>query len=117
MRWQKPARVGVAIFGVACAIAVYAAIGERVIGTPPVPPARMDPKAILESEGAQVQQERGSERDFDVTFERQLTYEDGSTKGFGVKISVRGRQGRDFVLIGREASAGEKQEELQLSGA
>ena len=117
MRWQKPARFGVAIFGIACAIAVYAAIGERVIGTPPTPPARMDPKAILESEGAQVQQERGAQRDFDVTFERQLTYEDGSTKGFGVKISVRGRQGRDFVLTGREAQSGEKQQELQLSGA
>jgi lipopolysaccharide export system protein LptA len=108
----------VAIFGIACAIAVYAAIGERVIGTPPTPPARMDPKAVLESEGAQVQQERGAERDFDVTFDRQLTYEDGSTKGFGVRISVRGRQGRDFVLIGREAqAAGENQQQLQLSGA
>jgi lipopolysaccharide export system protein LptA len=118
MRWQKPARVGVAIFGIACAIAVYAAIGERVVGTPPTPPARMDPKAILESEGAQVQQERGAQRDFDVTFDRQLTYEDGSTKGFGVRISVRGRQGRDFVLTGREArAAGENQQELQLSGA
>ena len=117
MRWQKPARVGVAIFGIACAIAVYAAIGERVIGTPPTPPARMDPKAVLESEGAQVQQERGAQRDFDVTFERQLTYEDGSTKGFGVRISVRGRQGRDFVLTGREAQAGQNQQELQLSGA
>ena len=117
MRWQKPARFGVAIFGIACAIAVYAAIGERVIGTPPAPPARMDPKAVLESEGAQVQQERGAQRDFDVTFERQLTYEDGSTKGFGVRISVRGRQGRDFVLTGKQAQAGENQQELQLSGA
>ena len=65
MRWQRRARFGVAIFGIACAIAVYAAIGERATGTPPAPPARLDPKAILESEGAQVQQERGSERDFD----------------------------------------------------
>jgi lipopolysaccharide export system protein LptA len=118
MRWHKPARFAVAIFGIACAIAVYAAIGERVIGIPPSPPARLDPKAILESEGAQVQQERGAERDFDVTFDRQLTYEDGSIKGFGVRISVHGRQGRDFVLTGREAqAAGKEQQELQLSGA
>ena len=59
------------------------AIGERAAGTPPAAPARIDPKAILESEGAQVQQERGSERDFDITAERSLTYEDGSVKLVG----------------------------------
>jgi lipopolysaccharide export system protein LptA len=117
MRWQKRARLGVAIFGVACAIVVYAAIGERASGTPPAAPARIDPKAILESEGAQVQQERGAERDFDIKSERQLAYEDGSTKLVGVEIHVRGRRGRDFVLTGREAQAGKDQEELQLSGA
>src|SRR5688572_5026420 len=117
MRWQRRARFGVAIFGIACAIAVYAAIGERAAGTPPTPPARIDPKAILESEGAQVQQERGAERDFDIKSERQLAYEDGSTKLVGVEIHVRGRRGRDFVLTGREAQAGKDQQDLQLFGA
>ena len=117
MRWQKRARLGVAMFGIGCAIAVYAAIGERAAGTPPAPPARIDPKAILESEGAQVQQERGAERDFDIKSARQLAYEDGSTKLVGVEIHVRGRRGRDFVLTGREAQAGKDQQELQLSGA
>jgi lipopolysaccharide export system protein LptA len=117
MRWQKRARLGVAIFGVACAIVVYAAIGERAAGTPPAAPARIDPKAILESEGAQVQQERGAERDFDIKSDRQLAYEDGSTKLVGVEIHVRGRRGRDFVLTGREAQAGKDQEDLQLFGA
>ena len=117
MRWQKRARLAVAIFGIACAIIVYAAIGERAIGTPPTPPARIDPKAVLESEGAQVQQERGAQRDFTIRSDRQLTYEDGSTKLVGVEIHVRGRSGRDFVLTGREAQAGKNQEDLQLSGA
>ena len=77
MKWQKRARFGVAIFGVVCAIAVYAAIGERQSTQPPSAPARLDPKARLESEGAQVQQERGAERDFDITSDRNLVYEDG----------------------------------------
>ena len=117
MRWQKRARLAIAIFGIAFAIIVYAAIGERAAGTPPAAPARIDPNAILESEGAQVQQERGSERDFDITAERSLTYEDGTVKMVGPRISVRGRQGRDFVLTGGEAQAGQNQQDLQLAGA
>jgi lipopolysaccharide export system protein LptA len=116
MRWQKHARVGVAAFGIACAIVVYAAIGERATVTPPAAPARIDPKAILESEGAQVQQERGAERDFDITSERTLAYEGGATKLINVVISVRGRGGRDFILKGREAQSGADQRELQLAG-
>lgn len=117
MRWQKRARLALAVFGIAFAMIVYAAIGERAPGTPPAAPARIDPKAILESEGAQVQQERGSERDFDIKSERQLAYEDGSTKLVGVEINVRGRRGRDFILTGREAQAGKDQQDLQLLGA
>jgi hypothetical protein len=47
--------------------------------------------------------------------ERQLTYEGGSTKLLGVKITVRNRGGRDYVVSGREAQAGENQKELQLT--
>jgi lipopolysaccharide export system protein LptA len=116
MRWQKRARFGVAVFGIACAIVVYAAIGERQTAAPPPAPARLDPKAILESEGAQVQQERGAQRDFDVSSARQLSYDDGSTKMVEVVIRVRGRSGRDYVLKGREATAGKNQRVLELAG-
>src|SRR5262245_42968561 len=116
MKWQKRARLGVAVFGIACAIVVYAAIGEREKAAILAPPERMDPKATIESIGAEVQQERGSQRDFDIKSERQLFYENGSSKLFEVEVHVRGRQGRDFTLTAREARAGENRRELQLSG-
>lgn len=116
MKWQRRARFGVAIFGIACAIAVYAAIGERQTVAPLPLPERIDPKATIEGVGAQVQQERGVRRDFDIKSERQLFYENGATKLFGVAITVRGREGRDFVLVAKEAEAGENRTELQLSG-
>src|SRR5262245_32338112 len=116
MKWQRLARIGVATFGIACAIVVYAAIGEREKAAILAPPERMDPKATIESIGAQVQQERGTQRDFDIRSERQLFYENGSSKLFGVEIHVRGRQGRDFALTAQEAQAGENRKELQLSG-
>ena len=38
------------------------------------------------------------------------------SKLLGVKITVRNRGGRDYVVTGREAQAAENQKELQLTG-
>jgi LPS export ABC transporter protein LptC len=116
MRWQKRARVVVAMVGIASAIAIYAAMGERTKQTVAPPPQRSDPNAIVESSGNVLQQVRGSRQDYLIEAERQLTYAGGATKLIGVKITVRNRGGRDYVVTGREATAGENQKELQLSG-
>ncbi len=116
MTWQKRARFGVAVFGIACAIAVYAAMGQRAKQVTLPPPQRIDPKAILESSGNVLQQLRGTKQDYVIEAERQLTYLGGATKLVGVKITVRNRGGRDYVVTGHEAQAGDKQKELQLAG-
>jgi len=115
-RWQKRARVGVGLFGIAFAIVVYAAIGERQRSTPVQRPARLDPRAIIESAGAALQQFQGARKDYQVKADRQFTYEDGSSKSFGVTIEVRNRGGRDFTVSGREAQAGEDRKELEITG-
>jgi LPS export ABC transporter protein LptC len=74
------------------------------------------PKAVIESSGNVVQQVRGTKQDYLIEAERQLTYEGGFTKLVGVKITVRNRGGRDYVVTGREAQAGQNQKELQLAG-
>src|SRR3954466_14291171 len=117
MRWQKKARFGVAIFGIAFAIVVYAAIGERKPATPVAPLSRFDPRAVLESIGSKVQQVRLAKQDYVVEADRQLTYEDGSTKLVGVRIRIPDREGRDVTISGREAqSTGSEQKELTLTG-
>jgi len=116
MKWQKPARFVAAIVGIAAAVVVYATMGERTKLIPATAPARIDPKAIIESSGNVVQQVRGTKQDYLIEAERQLTYEGGATKLVGVKITVRNRGGRDYVVTGREAQAGQNQKELQLGG-
>ena len=116
MRWQKWARFLVAAIGIAAAVVVYATMGERVKIIPATAPARIDPKAVIESSGNVVQQVRGTKQDYLIEAERQLTYEGGFTKLVGVKITVRNRGGRDYVVTGREAQAGQNQKELQLAG-
>jgi lipopolysaccharide export system protein LptA len=115
-RWQKRARVGLGLFGIAFAIVVYTAIGERQTAAPIERPTRLDPRAILESAGAVLQQFRETKKDYVVKAERQLRYEDGTTKSFGVTIEVRNRSGRDFVVSGREMQGDETKRLLQIVG-
>jgi len=116
MKWQRRARWGVAAFGVVFAIVVYAAIGERQTAAPAARPSRLDPRAILESAGAAFQQFQEARQDYVIEADRQLTYEDGSTKSFGVTIKVRQREGRDFVVSGREMQTGKNQKDLEITG-
>jgi len=116
MKWQKWARLLAATIGITAAVVVYATMGERAKPAPFSEPTRIDPKAIIESSGNVVQQVRGARQDFLIEAERQLTYEGGSTKLLGVRITVRNRGGRDYVVSGREAQAGENQKDLQLTG-
>lgn len=116
MAWQKRARLVLAVGGIAVAAGVYMAIGERETPAAAPPPVRLDPKAVLESSGNIVRQVRGAKLDFVIQAERVLTYEGGTTKLMGVQINVRERAGRDFVISGREAQAGENQKDLHISG-
>lgn len=116
LKWQKRARLGVGVFGIVFAIVVYAMIGERRSATPAAPPSGLDPRAIIESVGTTFQQFLETRQNYVIEADRQLTYEGGATKFIGVTIKVRQREGRDFVVTGREAQAGENQKELEITG-
>jgi LPS export ABC transporter protein LptC len=116
MAWQKRARLGVAVFGIVCAGVVYSAIGERRPQTPAAMIQRLDPKAILESTSGLLKSVRGDKEDYEIAFDRQLTYQGGRTKLLGVRVVVRNKDGRDFVVTAKEAEAGENQRVLQMNG-
>jgi lipopolysaccharide export system protein LptA len=116
MSWQKRARYGVAIFGIVSAGVVYRSIGERRVAAPLPAVHRLDPAALFESTKGLLKQVRGGREDYSVTFDRQLTYENGRSKLFGVRVAVKQRDGRDFDVRANEAEAGENQRILQLTG-
>ena len=116
VRWQRRARLGVGAFGIASAIAVYAAWGDRETTAPVARPARLDPRAIIESAGAAFQQFQQARQDFVIEADRQLTYEGGASKFIGVTIKARNRGGRDFVVTAREAEARNDNNELIVTG-
>jgi lipopolysaccharide export system protein LptA len=114
--WQKRLRVGLAVFGILFAGLVYRSIGERRVAGPVRPAERTDRNAIMEIGQSEAQQVRGITRDFEITSERTLGYDDNSVKYINVVITVN-REGRGYVITAKEASAGPNQVELQLSGA
>ncbi len=116
MRWQKRARLGIAIFGIAFAGVVFFAIGERQPPTAAPAPARADPKAIFETARGLMNRLTGNRQDYAVTFDSQTTYESGDSKLLSVRIDVKGKQGRDFTITGAEALANEKTRQIKLSG-
>jgi lipopolysaccharide export system protein LptA len=116
MRWQKRARLAVAIFGIAVAAVVFFAIGEREQPRAAPVVERVDPKAVIETAGCEIARITELRQDFRVTCDRQLAYEDGTSRLYGVRIDVKERQGRDFVIVGDEAVANDKAREISLTG-
>ena len=98
MRWQKVARVAIAVFVIAFAGFVFLAMQHRV--APPVKPdvVGVDPGAMAES-GA------GERRGFNLgklteilKFDKVVTYKDGRSKFMGVTLTLPERDGRTFVV-------------------
>ena len=94
------------MFGLAAAVAVYFAIGSREPERREVSVNRVDPTAVTESTEAALQRVRQTEEDFEVIADHTLNYEDGSAKLMGVRIRVKKRSGRDFLVTANEAGAG-----------
>jgi len=116
MRWQKRARIGIALFGIAFAAVVFATMREREKPIPPAVPNRLDPKAVVESSGSRLLRITGTKLDFEVLSDRQLAYANGAAKLLGVRIVVKEREGRDFLVTSKEAEAGENEKLLKLIG-
>ncbi len=115
MKWQKRARLGVAVFGIVFAVVVFFAVGEREKPAAAPPPSRLDPSAIMETSKCVLKRTTGTRKDFTVTCDRYLGYENETAKLFGARIEVRERQGRDFLITGAEGLLNYKSREIVLS--
>jgi LPS export ABC transporter protein LptC len=115
MTWQKRARLGVAVFGIAFAGVVFFAVGEREKPAAAPPPSRLDPSAIMETSDCVLKRTTGTRKDFTVTCDRYLQYENETGKLFGARIEMRERQGRDFLITGAEGLINYKTREIALA--
>ena len=106
MRWQKIARLAILVFVVGFAIVVFLAMRRR-----PTAPAgsedivRSDPGAILESGAGEHKAFNFGKLDFNLKYDKALTYKDGRSKFVGVTLTLPDRDGRTFVVTANEGEA------------
>jgi lipopolysaccharide export system protein LptA len=120
--WQKPARIGVALVGVASALAVYLTLGERRAAPPPEPVKRADPKALIEISGSFLERFSGARKEFEIVDARSGIYEDGSVKltgnapGKPLVILVHKGENRTFRITANEARVNKGETHFELTG-
>ena len=116
-RRQRGARLLIAVFGVAFAVFVAREFKRRE-NPPPVPAtAGKDPGAVVETTGGRGWKFNGSREAAGVTFQKQLTYADGSSRLLGVTIITDERNGdRTFTITAKEGLVGKNESSIALDG-
>jgi LPS export ABC transporter protein LptC len=116
-RWQRRARLFIAIFAVGFAVVVVLAFKRGgPVAAPPETAGRTDPNALVESTSGRVIRFNRTRADVTVEYQKQLTYQDGSTKLVGVKVATEERGGRSFVVTGKEGAVGQNDATIDLRG-
>jgi LPS export ABC transporter protein LptC len=114
-KWQKASRLVIGVVAVAFAIAVGLTVKKRVTPQVQAPLDRTDPKAILETAGGKGARTNKTHNDFNITWERMLTYEDGSSKLIGLKV-ITERDGKTFEITGKEGKIGDDEAAVEVHG-
>ena len=79
-KWQRRARLLVAVFAIAFAVMLVFAFKHRGPATPPVPAGRTDPDSVVESTTGQTFRFNGAHEHVSIAYDKQDTYKDGSTR-------------------------------------
>jgi lipopolysaccharide export system protein LptA len=78
---------------------------------------RTEPGAVVESVGGHIVRFSSSREDVSVDYERQLTYNDGSTKMLNVKVVSAEKSGsRTFTMTGQHGQLGQNESVMTLDG-
>ncbi len=116
-RWQRRARVIIALFAVVFAAIVAWQWKPRQPPAASAPVPRSDPKAAIEVAGGRLERFKSSRQDVSVEFQRQLTYTDGSMKLYGVTITAEEQDGKSTLrATGEEAQVGADVSAIDLHG-
>jgi LPS export ABC transporter protein LptC len=112
--WQRRARVGVAVFGIASAVAVYFAYGGRRASEAPPAVRPLPPKVLQQTLKGVYEQVSNERKDFDVAFSANRTFEDGTNEVDDVRITARNRDGRVFIVTARTGRSTKDNQDIEL---
>jgi LPS export ABC transporter protein LptC/lipopolysaccharide transport protein LptA len=118
-RWQRRARLTIAVFGVVFAVFVVGQLKRREPPALAKPVPRTDPTAVVETLAGHTTHSTGNREDVSITSQRRSVYEDGSSKlQGGVTIVFDERAGdRTFTITGNEGRLGKAAATMAIDGA
>jgi LPS export ABC transporter protein LptC len=117
-RWQRRARLAIALFGVVFAVFVARELKRRDPPSVSTPTPRTDPGAVVETHAGTTIHNTGNREDVSITFKQQSVYEDGTSKLQGVTVVFDERNGdRTFTITGNEGRLGKDAATMALDGA
>lgn len=116
-RWQRRARLVIAVFGVAFAVFLVRQFSPPEATPPPQPVVPTDAGAVIEMTGCTLQRVTLSHEDVSIECEKQLTYADGSGKLLGVTVTFDEKDGQgQFTASANEAVVAKDQSTIVLDG-
>jgi LPS export ABC transporter protein LptC len=116
--WQRSARLVLAVFGVVFAVFVAREMKRRAPPAAVKPATLTDPGAVIETTGGSTTHVSVNREDVAITYEKQFTYADGTSKLQGVTVVFDERNGsRTFTITGKEGRLGKGATSMVLDGA
>ena len=117
-KWQRRARLLVAVFAVGFAVMLALAFRHRVPVAPSIATGRTDPNSIVESTTGQTVRFNRAHEDVTVGYDKTTTYKDGVTRLEGVTIVSAARNGsRTFTVTAKEGVVGQSESAYTMNGA
>ena len=117
-RWQRSARLVIAVFGVIFAVFVVRELKRRDAPVPMKPAPVGDPRAVVETTNGRTTHVNGTREDVAISYDKQLTYGDGTSTLHGVTIVFDEKNGtRTFTITGKEGRLGKEATTMMLDGA
>ena len=115
-RWQRQARLGLAIVAISVIGVVAYTMRPRETAAPPQRPASTDPNAILVVEKGDAIQLKGERQNIRVEYARQTVNKENETTLHGVTVHVDNRGGRSYVVTGKTAFLAQGQTAYDVRG-
>ena len=117
-RWQRSARLVIAVFGLGFAVFVAREFKHREPAPANRPVVRTDPGAVIETTSGSTTHINANREDVHVAYNTQSTYADGTSRLQGVTIVFEERRGsRTFTITGKEGHLGKAATTMVLDGA
>jgi LPS export ABC transporter protein LptC len=117
-RWQRNARLVIAVFGVAFAVFLAREWKRRDPPAAVKPVPRIDPGAVVETTAGHTTHVSASREEVTITSKRQSTYQDGTSKLEDVTAVFDERNGtRTFTISGKEGRLGKGATTMVLDGS